>query len=62
MPNIPSQHRVTMQILKHCEPFRDLKLTFAVSRRAEQLRLRMWQSIVATVENSVLRTDWSDSL
>ena len=39
--------------------FRDLKLTFAVSRRAEQLRLRSQQRcqrIVATAEDSVLRT------
>ena len=26
MPTIPSQHRVTMQILDHWQPFRDLKL------------------------------------
>jgi hypothetical protein len=35
MPTIPSQHRVTMQILDHWEPLRDLKLVFAGSRRAE---------------------------
>jgi hypothetical protein len=35
-----AQHRVTMQILKHWQPFRDLKLMFAVWRRAERLRLR----------------------
>ncbi len=57
MPNIPLQHRVTMQILKHWQPFRDLKLTYAVSRRAEQLCLRTQQRIVATVEDSVLRTE-----
>ncbi len=39
MTTIPSQHRVTMQILEHWQPFQDLKLTLAVSRRAEQLRL-----------------------
>ncbi len=59
MPTIPSQHRVTMQILEHWQPFQDLKLTFAVSRRAEQLRLRMQQRIVATVEDSV-RTEMGD--
>jgi hypothetical protein len=35
MTNIPLQHRVTMQILKHCQTFRDLKLTYEVSRRVE---------------------------
>ena len=30
MTTIPSQHRVTIQILKHWYPFQDLKLTFAV--------------------------------
>jgi hypothetical protein len=29
-----------MQILDHWQPFRDLKLIFAGSRRAEQLGLR----------------------
>ena len=57
MTTIPSQHRVTMQILDHCQPFRDLKLVFAGSRRAEQLGLRSQQRIVATVEDSVLRTE-----
>ena len=60
MPTIPLQHRVTMQILKHWQPFRDLKLTFAVSRRAEQLRLRTQQRIIATAEDSVLRTEMAN--
>jgi hypothetical protein len=60
MPNIPSQHRVTMQILHHWQPFRDLKLTFAVSRRAEQLHLRSQQRILATAEDSVLRTEMAN--
>ena len=46
-----------MQILDHWQPFRDLKLIFAGSRRAEQLGLRSQQSIVATVEDSALRTE-----
>jgi hypothetical protein len=50
---IPSQHRVTQQLLRHWQPFRDLKLIFAGSRRAEQLSLRSQQRIVATVEDSV---------
>ena len=54
---IPSHHRVTQQILSHWQPFRDFKLIFAGSRRAEQLSLRSQQRIVATVEDSVLRTE-----
>ena len=41
--DIPSQHRVTQQILSHWQPFRDLKLIFAGSRRAEQFSLRSQQ-------------------
>jgi hypothetical protein len=37
--------------------FQDLKLMFADSHRAEQLSLRSQQRILATVENSVLRTE-----
>ena len=37
-----------------------LQQTFAVSRRAEQLRLRKKQRIVATAEDSVLRTEMGD--
>ncbi len=33
---IPSQHRVIQQLLSHWQPFQDLKLMFAGSRRAEQ--------------------------
>ncbi len=54
---IPSQHRVTQQILSHWQPFRDLKLMFAGSHRAEQLSLRSQQRVVATVEESVLKTE-----
>jgi hypothetical protein len=54
---IPAQHRVTQQILSHWQPFWDLKLMFPGSRHAEQLRLRSQQSIVATPEDSVLRTE-----
>jgi hypothetical protein len=56
---IPSQHRVTKQILSHWhwQPFQDLKLMFPGSRRAEQLSLHSQQRIVATVEDSVLRTE-----
>ena len=57
---IPSQHRVTQQILSHWQPFRDLKLMFSGSRRAEQLNLRSQQRIVTTVEDSVLRTEMAD--
>jgi hypothetical protein len=36
---VPSQHRVTQQILSHWQSFQDLKLMFAGSSRAEQLSL-----------------------
>ena len=55
--DIPSHHRVTQQILRHWQSFRDLKLMFAGSHRTEQLRLRSQQRIVTTVEDSVLRTE-----
>ena len=40
---IPSQFKVTQQILLHWQPFRDLQLEFVGSRRAEQLSLRSQQ-------------------
>jgi hypothetical protein len=55
--SIPSQHRVSLQMLNHWQPFRDLKLMSSGSRRAELLTLRSQQRIVATVEDSVLRTE-----
>jgi hypothetical protein len=54
---IPSQHKVTQQILSHWQPFLVLELMLEDSRRAEQLSLCSQQSIVATVEDSVLRTE-----
>ncbi len=57
---IPAQNRVTLvtfQNLSMWQPFKVLKKTFAVSRRAEQLRLRAQQRVVATVEDSVLHTE-----
>jgi hypothetical protein len=54
---VPPQHRVTQQILSHWQPFQDLKLMFAGSRRAEQLSLRSQQRVVATVEESVLKME-----
>jgi hypothetical protein len=54
---ISVQNRLTHQILSMCQHFEDLKQTFAVSRLAEQLRLRVHQRVVATVEDSVLRTE-----
>jgi hypothetical protein len=54
---IPAQNRLTHQILSMWQHFNDLKQTFAVSRRAEQLRLRVQQRVVATVEDSILRTE-----
>jgi hypothetical protein len=58
--DINSQDRVTKQILSHWQPFRDLKLVFVGSRRAEQLSLRSQQHIVTAVEDSVLRTEMGD--
>jgi hypothetical protein len=40
VPTIPSQQRITLKILSHWQPFRDLKLMFAGSRRTEHLSLR----------------------
>jgi hypothetical protein len=57
---IPSQHRVTQQILSHWQPLRDLKFRFVVSRRAEQLNLHSQHRLVDTVEDSVLRTEMAD--
>jgi hypothetical protein len=64
---IPSQFKVTKQILLHWQPCRDLKLMFAGSHRAEQLSLvgshhpLLWwlpqQRVVATVEESVLKME-----
>jgi hypothetical protein len=55
--NIPVQKTLTRQIALHWQPFKDLKQVFAVSRRAEQLRLHSQQRIVVTVEDSVLRAE-----
>jgi hypothetical protein len=57
---IPSQYRVTQQILSHWQHFQDLKLMLSGSLRAEQLSLYSQQRIVATVEDSVLRTEMTD--
>ena len=54
---IPPQNWLTHQILSMWQHLKDLKQTFAVSRRAEQLRQRVQQRVVATVEDSVLRTE-----
>jgi hypothetical protein len=53
---IPTQFKVTQHILRKWQPFRDLKLKFVGSRRQEQLSSRCEQRVVATVEESVLRT------
>ncbi len=53
---IPSHHRVTHQILRHCQ----LKLMFPGSRRAEQSRFLSQLRIVTAVEDSVLRTEMTD--
>ena len=62
MPTIPSQNRVTQQIIKHWQSFHDQKHMFVVSCRAEQLRLRTQQRIIATAEDSIsaLKTEMGD--
>ena len=55
--DFPAQHRATQQIIRPLYPFKDLTQTFLVSRCAEQLCFRTQQRIVATVEDSVLRTE-----
>ncbi len=57
--SVPIQFKVTQQILLYWHPFRDLKLKFIGSRRAEQLSLRSQQRVVTTVEESVLRMEIS---
>ncbi len=54
---LPSQFKVTKQILLHWQPFRDLKLKYVGSRQAERLSSHSHQRVVATVEESVLKTD-----
>jgi hypothetical protein len=54
---IPSQFKVTKQILFHWKVFRDLKLMFPGSRLTEQLSLHSQQRVVVTVEESVLKTE-----
>ncbi len=54
---VPSQFKVTKQILIHWQPFRDLKLKYVGSRQAEQLSSRSQQCVVGTVEESVLKTE-----
>ena len=62
LQSLPSQAQngLAQQIIRHWQPFKDLKQTFAVSRRAEQLCVGTQQRIVATVEDSVLRTEMGD--
>jgi hypothetical protein len=60
MLTIPSQNKVTQQIISPWQPFEDLKQAFTVSRLAEQLHLRSQQRIIATAEDSVLRTEMAN--
>jgi hypothetical protein len=53
----PSENAYSPDSLCLCQPFKDLKQTFAVSRRAEQLRLHSQQRVVTTVEDSALRAE-----
>jgi hypothetical protein len=54
---IPSQFKVTKQILLHWQPFRDLELKYVGSRQEEQLSSHSHQRVVTTVEESVLKTE-----
>ncbi len=56
---VPSQFKVTKQILLHWQPFRNLKLKYVGSRQAEQLSSRSQPRVVPTVEESVLKTEMS---
>ena len=56
----PLQNRLTQEIIKYCQSFKDLKQTFVVSRRADQLRFRTQERVVDTVEDSVLCTELED--
>ncbi len=51
MTTIPTQHLVTIHILKHWKPFQDLKLTFVVSCLPEKLRILTPRNIVDTEED-----------
>jgi hypothetical protein len=53
---ISSQDKVTVQILSHCQTYIVLKLSYTDSCITEQLSLISQQCMVATVEDSVLRT------
>ncbi len=55
--DIPSQFKVTKQILLHWQPFRDLNLKYVGSRQEEQLSSRSHQRVVVTFEESVLKTE-----
>jgi hypothetical protein len=57
---IPSQYRVTQQILNHWQSFQDLKLMLTGSLREEQLSLHSQDLTVGTVEDSALRTEMVD--
>ena len=59
VPVIPTQNRVTEEIISQRQVFEDLRQTCVVSRRAEQLCLRTepWHRIVTTVEDSVFGTE-----
>jgi hypothetical protein len=60
LTDMPLQNRLSQQISQHWRPFQDLKQTFAVARRAKQLRLRTQPRIIATAEDCILRTEMTD--
>ena len=54
---IPSQHRISLQLIEEWKPFKDLRQRFANTRRMEQLQLHAPQKITATVADSALRVE-----
>jgi hypothetical protein len=54
---MPTQFKVTKQILLHWQTFRDLKLKYVGLRQTEQLSSCSQQRVVTTVEESVLKTE-----
>ena len=57
---IPSQRRLTDQLIAHWRPYVVLRQRLSGTRSEEQLRLRKPQKFKATVDDSVLRTEMGD--
>ena len=57
---IPTQQRISRQIIQHWKPFQALRQNFVGTRPAEQLRLQQPQKFKATVPDSSPRTEMGD--